>query len=143
MTIKEVCQKFGMTRDTLRYYEKVGMIPEVPRTSGGIRDYGEEELRWIELALCMRRAGLPVAVMAEYLKLFRQGDSTIPDRLKLLTEQRDALIRQRDQTNEIIARLEYKIGRYREAVRTGHLAWTPVQPENQNTCSHQSPSDTV
>ena len=141
MTIKEVCQKYGITRDTLRYYEKAGMIPEVPRTSAGIREYGEEELRWIELALCMRRAGLPVAAMAEYLKLFRQGDATIPDRLKLLTEQRDALIRQRDQTNETIARLEYKIGRYREAVRTGHLVWTPIRPKKQDIGSGQPPDN--
>ncbi|MBQ7567788.1 MerR family transcriptional regulator, partial [bacterium] len=123
-------QHFGISRDTLRYYEKAGMIPEVPRTSGGIRDYGEEDLKWIKLAICMRRAGLPVAVMAEYLKLFRQGDATIPDRLKLLTEQRDALIRQRDQTNEIIARLDYKIGRYQEALKTGRLVWDKSQPEN-------------
>ncbi|MDO5297148.1 MAG: MerR family transcriptional regulator [bacterium] len=133
MTIKEVCQKYGISRDTLRYYEKSGMIPEVPRTSGGIRNYGEEELLWIELALCMRRAGLPVAVMAEYLKLFRQGDSTIPDRLQLLTEQRDNLLRQRDQISEIIARLDYKIGRYREALETGHLHWERKFPEgNRN-----------
>ena len=106
------------------------MIPKVPRTSAGIRNYGEEELRWIELALCMRRAGLPVAAMTEYLKLFRQGDATIPDRLALLTEQRDTLIRQRDQINEIIARLDYKIGRYQEAMRTGHLVWMQTQPED-------------
>ena len=60
MTIKEVSEKYQITQDTLRYYERIGMIPAVPRTSGGIRNYGEADLGWIELALCMRNAGLPV-----------------------------------------------------------------------------------
>ena len=56
MTIKEVSEKYQITQDTLRYYERIGMIPAVPRTSGGIRNYGEADLGWIELALCMRNA---------------------------------------------------------------------------------------
>ena len=53
MTIKEVSQKYNISSDTLRYYERVGMIPPVTRTSGGIRDYTEEDLGWVELALCI------------------------------------------------------------------------------------------
>ena len=60
VTIKEVSQKYNISSDTLRYYERVGMIPPVTRTAGGIRDYGESDLGWVELALCMRGAGLPV-----------------------------------------------------------------------------------
>lgn len=82
MTIKEVSEKYNISQDTLRYYERVGMIPQVHRTGGGIRDYQEDDLGWVELAICMRSAGLPVEVMIEYVRLYMQGDSTIPDRLQ-------------------------------------------------------------
>ena len=58
MTIKEVSEKFGISQDTLRYYERVGMIPHVTRTAGGIRNYQESDIGWVEMALCMRSAGL-------------------------------------------------------------------------------------
>ena len=87
MTIKEVSEKYNISQNTLRYYERVGMIPTVHRTPGGIRDYQKEDLGWVELALCMRSAGLPVEVMSQYVKLVQQGDSTIPARLLLLLEQ--------------------------------------------------------
>ena len=73
MTIKEVCEKYDLTPDTLRYYERVGMIPPVTRTAGGIRDYQEEDIKWVELAKCMRSAGLPVEAMIEYLKALSTG----------------------------------------------------------------------
>ena len=84
MTIKEVSEKYGISQDTLRYYERVKVIPAVTRTSGGIRDYQEEDLKWVELAVCMRNAGLPIESLIEYQKLFQAGDETIPARLELL-----------------------------------------------------------
>ena len=123
MTIKDVSAKYHITQDTLRYYERVGMIPPVTRTSGGMRDYQQEDLRWVELAMCMRSAGLPVEVMIEYVKLFQEGDGTIPARLHLLTEQRQALLEQRRQIDETLNRLNYKIARYEVAVETGTLTW--------------------
>ena len=86
MTIREVSKKYNITQDTLRYYERVGMIPTVTRTAGGIRDYGEKDLEWVELAVCMRSAGLPVDAMVKYVKLSQVGDSTLGDRLDLLKE---------------------------------------------------------
>ena len=83
MTIKEVSEQLGITQDTLRYYEKVGMVPPVTRTEGGIRDYQEDDIEWIKLATCMRSAGLPVKVMIDYLNLYKQGDSTIQARCNL------------------------------------------------------------
>lgn len=123
MTIKEVSEKYGLTQDTLRYYERVGMIPAVRRTSGGIRDYSESDLGWVELAVCMRGAGLPVEALIEYVKLFREGDSTIPARAQLLRDQRDALLEQREKIDSTLARLNYKISRYEEAEKTGILSW--------------------
>ncbi len=123
MTIKEVSQKYNISSDTLRYYERVGMIPPVTRTASGIRDYREADLGWVELALCMRGAGLPVEAMIEYVRLCQQGDSTIEARMLLLKEQMETLIEQKAQIESTIKRLDFKISRYEEAVRTGKLSW--------------------
>lgn len=123
MTIKEVSEKYQITQDTLRYYERVGMIPPVPRTAGGIRNYGETDCGWIELALCMRRSGLPVEAMIEYVRLYQEGDETIPARLQLLQEQKETLLEQQEKISQMLHRLEYKISRYEEAVKTGILVW--------------------
>lgn len=123
MTIKEVGEKYGISGDTLRYYERVGMIPPVARTTGGIRDYSAEDLGWVELVLCMRGAGLPIEAIIEYVKLFQMGDSTIGARLELLQEQREALREQRSKIDATLERLNYKISRYEEAVKTGKLVW--------------------
>ena len=123
MTIKEVSAKYGVPQDTLRYYEKAGMIPPVSRTAGGIRDYQDEDLSWVELALCMRSAGLPVEAIANYVRLTQQGDSTIPDRLALLQKQRRGLLDQQSQISATLERLSYKISRYEDALKTGVLTW--------------------
>ena len=68
MTIKEISEKYHITADTLRYYERVGMIPPVTRTASGIRDYGPKDESWVSLAICMRRAGLPVLQASKELE---------------------------------------------------------------------------
>ncbi len=123
MTIKEVSEKYEISQDTLRYYERVGMIPPVTRTASGIRDYQESDLGWVELAKCMRSAGLPVEAMIEYVQLTQEGDATIPARLQLLKEQRESLLEQKEKINATLACLNYKIGRYELAAETGVLTW--------------------
>ena len=123
MTIKEVCEKYGITPDTLRYYERVGVIPAVARTRGGIRDYSEEDIRWVENAICMRSAGLPVEMLIEYVRLFREGDSTFQARRDLLAEAREEIAAQLDKYQATMDKLNYKISRYDEALRTGVLTW--------------------
>lgn len=123
MTIKEVSEKYGISQDTLRYYERIKMIPKVTRTKSGIRDYQEEDLRWVELAICMRKAGLAIEVLIEYVELFQQGDETIPARLELLYAQIQALHEQKNQIEETMKRLTFKIERYEEALKTGKLNW--------------------
>lgn len=123
MTIKEVSELYDISADTLRYYERVGMIPHVTRNASGIRDYQEEDLKWVQLAKCMRAAGLPVEVLIEYLNLFQQGDATIAARYELLTSQREELLERRTAIDETIDRLNYKIARYEVAMKTGVLSW--------------------
>lgn len=127
MTIKQVSEKYNISQDTLRYYEKIGAIPPVTRTEGGIRSYTDEDIGWVENAVCMRNAGLPVEVIAEYCRLYNMGDSTIGARLELLAEQRKKLIEQKERLEAEISRLDYKIGRYEIAAKTGVLSW-----ENNN-----------
>ena len=123
MTIKEVCERFDLTPDTLRYYERVGVIPEVGRTKGGIRDYSEQDIKWVENAVCMRSAGVPVEMLIEYVKLFQEGDSTITARRDLLMEARAEVQKNLDKYQATMDRLNYKISRYEEAVKTGVLTW--------------------
>lgn len=123
MTIKEVSKKFGITMDTLRYYERVGMIPPVTRSASGHRDYQKDDLNWVGLAICMRSAGLPVEGIALYVKLFREGNSTISERHQLLINQKKRLLDQRNQIDETIERLDKKIARYEIAVEKGELTW--------------------
>ncbi|MBQ9519513.1 MAG: MerR family transcriptional regulator [Firmicutes bacterium] len=123
MTIKEVCEKFTISPDTLRYYERVGVIPEVSRTKGGIRDYTEEDLAWVENAVCMRSAGVPVEMLIEYVKLFREGDETLKARCDLLIEARVEVQKNLDKYLTTMERLNFKISRYEEALKTGILTW--------------------
>ncbi|MFQ8706487.1 MAG: MerR family transcriptional regulator [Thomasclavelia sp.] len=123
LTIKEVSEKFGIPSETLRYYERVGVIPRVTRTASGIRDYQEEDIAWVENAKCFRAAGLPIEALIEYLKLYGEGNSTLQARLDLLKEQKDILLIQQKQLEKTLDKLNYKISRYESAVKTGRLTW--------------------
>ena len=74
MMIAEVSEKYCIPADTLRYYERIGLIPRVHRNKSGMRDYTEEDCKWVEFIKCMRGAGLPIEVLIEYVALFQQGD---------------------------------------------------------------------
>ena len=123
MTIKDVCERFGITADTLRYYEKVGAIPKIARSQGGIREYDDEALSWVQNAVCLRKAGVSVEAIAEYVRLFNMGDETLQARLDLLSNEREALGRQLDELTEAVNLLDWKISRYQAAVETGILTW--------------------
>lgn len=116
INISEVSKKYEITADTLRYYERVGLIPEVNRNKSGIRNYTEEDCRWVEFIKCMRSAGLPIEVLIEYVTLFQQGDETIEARKDILIEQRKQLIEKMESVKKTIERLDYKIDRYEQAV---------------------------
>ncbi|MDO4341027.1 MAG: MerR family transcriptional regulator [Eubacteriales bacterium] len=123
MTIREVCEKYSISADTLRYYERVGVIPEVHRTPGGIRDYNDEDLEWVQNAICFRDAGMPVETLSEYVKLYQQGDETFGARCDLLKEVRADILETKRKYEIALEKLDYKIRRYEEAVQTGKLVW--------------------
>lgn len=123
MTIAEVSKKLDISQDTLRYYERIGLIPRVDRTKNGFRNYTEESCRWIELIKCMRSAGVPIEALIEYCALSLKGDSTITERKELLMAERVKLQNKMDEMQETLERLNYKIERYETAEKTGILTW--------------------
>ena len=116
MKIAEVSEKFELSVDTLRYYERVGLIPPVNRQDNGIRDYGELDLRRVEFIKCMRSAGLPVEVLIDYVELVQQGDRTIEARREILKEQRERLAARMNEMQKTLDILDHKIEVYEKAV---------------------------
>ena len=98
--------------NTLRYYERIGLIPPVPRSKSGIRDYDEESCGWIEMMKCMRKAGVQIEALIEYVTLFRQGDDTADARKAILVEQRDQLVDRMADMQASLDRLNQKIENY-------------------------------
>lgn len=123
MTISEVSKKYDISQDTLRYYERIGLIPPVNKTPSGNRDYTEESCAWIELAKCMRSAGVPIEALIEYCALTQQGDSTIKARKEILLEERSKILKKMVDMQQTLDRLNYKIERYDKAETTGVLSW--------------------
>ena len=116
MTITEVSKLYDITPDTLRYYERIGLIPKIHRNKNGIRDYTQEDCNWVEFIKCMRNAGLPIETLIDYVTMFQQGDSTIDARTELLTEQRKVLEKKIKDMNEILGRLNHKIELYEKGL---------------------------
>ena len=118
MTIAEVSKKYELSADTLRYYERIGLVPPVPRNKSGIRDYYTESCQWVELMKCMRSAGVQIEALIEYVALFQQGDETIGARKALLIEQRDQLVERMAEMQRSLDRLNDKIERYDQGLMT-------------------------
>lgn len=112
MKIKEVSQKYGVTQDTLRYYEKIGLIDYVQRDAQGNRDYQEEDLQRLGFIRCMRDAGLSIQVLQKYIQLYSQGDETVEERKNLLIQQRIELMKKQKMIQDSLDKLDYKIKNY-------------------------------
>lgn len=112
MTIAEVSKKVNLSADTLRYYERIGLIPELSRTESGIRNYTEEDLGWIEFSKCMRNAGISIEALIEYIKLYKKGDVTLEARKQLLISQKDVIKERLEEIQNTFDRINYKIKNY-------------------------------
>ena len=116
MKIMEVSEQYGISSDTLRYYERIGLIPSVNRNKSGIRDYSELDMRRVEFIKCMRSAGLPIEVLIEYVGLVQRGDKTIEARKEILKEQRKQLMARMKEMQKTLELLDHKIEVYENAV---------------------------
>jgi len=116
MTISEVSKKYNLTCDTLRYYEKIGMLSNVPRNKSGIRNYDENSCRRIEFVKCMRDAGVEIEALLEYMELFEKGKNTAKRRKEILEEQREKLLEKQKNITISLEKLDYKIELYNDIV---------------------------
>lgn len=118
MTISEISKKCNVSPDTLRYYEKVGLLSDVNRTPGGIRNYTEQDCAQVEFIKCMRSAGLSIEVLQKYFELFRRGKRTLKARRDLLAKERENLQMRFKELQDTIKRLDYKISVYDKALKS-------------------------
>jgi DNA-binding transcriptional MerR regulator len=118
MKIAEVSERYGLSSDTLRYYERIGLLPPVNRSDNGIRDYNDLDVRRVEFVKCMRGAGLPIEVLIDYMALVQLGDKTIEARKEILMEQRDSLAARISEMQKTLDLLNYKIQVYENRILT-------------------------
>ncbi len=124
MKIAEVSERYGLSADTLRYYERIGLIPPVCRSDNGIRDYGELDIRRVEFIKCMRSAGLSLEVLIEYMNLVQRGDGTIETRKEILREQRSLVAARIQEMQKTLELLDHKISVYENKILTKEQAIT-------------------
>ncbi len=127
MRIGEFSEQYDISTDTLRYYEKIGLLPAISRNENGIREYEEIDGKRIEFIKCMRQAGLPIDVLIEYFKLLQAGDETIALRKQMLVDQRAKLEVKMKELQETYELLNYKIKIYDEAMLNVERDMLPLE----------------
>lgn len=109
MKIEDVAREFKVTKDTLRYWERIGLLPAIKRNASGYRDYDEHDMNWVYYIQVLRNAGMSIEVLIEFVKLFREGTQTREARKSLLVEQRAQLAEQAAEIQKTLRYLDYKI----------------------------------
>lgn len=118
-TVGEMAQKLGVPASTLRYYDKEGLLPFVERSSGGIRMFRESDFEWLQVIRCMKKAGMSIKDIRQYIELSMQGDDTIDTRLEMFRHQREVLTQQIQQLQHTLETVEYKCWFYEAAKAAG------------------------
>jgi DNA-binding transcriptional MerR regulator len=136
MNIKKVSELSGVSADTIRYYERIGLIPPVKRSDNGIRDFDEEDLRWIVFSRQMRNAGLSIESLVEYLTLFQVGNETVPARKEIIADQIAELKEKATELNTAIERLEFKLANYEEHMIPAESALRDFNQHRLKDLSH-------
>lgn len=117
MTITEVSKQFHVTPEALRYYERIGLLPKIGKDGGGRRNYTEHDLGWVYYVTALRRAGVSIESMQEYIRLFYEGDSTREVRKEILVRERARLAEHIEEMKQTLAYLDTKIANYEGHVR--------------------------
>ena len=107
-SMKAVCEKTGMTYETLKFYCNQGLVPHVKRDAGNRRVFDERDVAWIESLGCLKRCGLSIQEMRHYVQLCLQGEASIPEREKILAQKRQALVEQIAQLQGAVAYVDQK-----------------------------------
>lgn len=112
ISIAQAAQHSGLTIDTLRYYERIGLVDPPARDSGGRRAYAEADLVWLEFLTRLRTTGMPIRMMREYAKLRHHGLATASRRKQILVEHRASVRRHMEELSSCLDILDYKISNY-------------------------------
>ena len=113
-SMKEVCEKVGMTYETLKYYCIEGLVPNVKRDKNNYRVFDENNVNWIKSLSCLKKCGMSINDMKQYLTYCLKGKSTIPERKEMLKKQKALLLHKIDELNESIKYIDWKQGFYDE-----------------------------
>ncbi len=112
LSIKEASAEVGLSAYTIRYYESVGLIPFLSRDENNNRVFDEEALHWLDLLVCLRRTGMPLAKQKEIVELTKQGDNTVQDRINVLKEHRKELEKKQQELDFAFQKIEAKLACY-------------------------------
>ncbi|BBF43569.1 transcriptional regulator, MerR family [Lachnospiraceae bacterium KM106-2] len=112
MTIKDASKITGISIDNLRYYERIGLIPEVPRNASGIRDYDETSISWINFVMRFKRGGMTLEAIREYVHLAIQGEQTQPARKEILLDAKADMEAKLKEIQESLDVINYKLDTY-------------------------------
>ena len=118
-TVGEMAKQLGVPASTLRYYDKEGLLPFVERSSGGIRMFQPSDFEWLQVINCMKKAGMSIQDIRQYIELALQGDSTIDQRLAMFMQQREALKARLAELRHTLLTVEYKCWYYETAKAAG------------------------
>ena len=130
LSIQHVARETGLSIDTLRYYERIGLIAPVGRAASGHRRYSQEDLNWIYLLIRLRRTGMPIAQMVRFAQLRREGMSTVTERRILLEQHQNALEQQMQELEQHMLALQKKIAHYKELEEQMQVVSSSVSVES-------------
>ena len=116
-TIQEVCQKTGLTAHTLRYYEKEGVLTGIRRSTGGFRQYSDEDLEWLGLICCLKNTGMPLQEIARFVRLAHEGDRTLEERVELLKDHQEKMKARMEEMQRYMDKINWKVNFFSEKLR--------------------------
>lgn len=130
-TIGEIAKQLDVAASTLRYYDKEGLLPFVERSGGGMRMFKDEDLSWLQIIECLKKTGMPIKDIKHFIDCCMEGDSKIDERLSIIELQRNAVIKQMKEMQEMLDMLNYKCWYYENAKKAGTCAvHDDIQVEN-------------
>lgn len=121
-TIGEISQRLGIATSALRYYEKEGLLPFVERTDSGIRQFTDIDLEWLIIIDSLKKTGMPLKEIRDFVTMFEEGESTNKRRLEIIQRHKAVIKKQVESLNEILQVLDFKEEYYREAYQKNETA---------------------
>ncbi|MGT2710905.1 MerR family transcriptional regulator [Streptococcus oriscaviae] len=112
MNIKQASLATGLSADTIRYYERIGLLPPIERTDSGIRKFSDKDIAILEFIHCFRAAGMSIDSLTSYMNLIPAGDKTLLTRQRILQEEKNRLIEEKSKIEQALKRLEQKLADY-------------------------------